>query len=525
MDTSSSPSGKPSRLPQLPESLWRATTELPSFPSLRGTVRADVAIVGGGIAGITSAYLLTKQGFKVVLLEAGLLLDGTTGHTTAKITAQHGAIYGKLLKHLDREQAKQYFDANDEALKWIVRTVAELGIECGLKTEDAYLYADNEADLETLRQEWKAYGQIGLPGEWVDKLPLEGLAELGAIKLPGQARFHPLQYLQALLQEALKQGLVVHEYTTVTDKVEEGKQDGRLKLRTAAGGTVDCSWALSASHFPFTDGGGLYFSRLHAQRSYVLAVEAEKPFPGGMYLSVGQTVRSLRAAELDGRPVVLVGGENHKTGQGPPMIEHYEALERYADSLLGVRSIAYRWSAQDLTTLDEMPYIGPIRDKHPNLLIATGFNKWGMTTGTLAALTFEEMVRTGQSLHLELFKPSRFHADPSIKTFVRENLNVAGQLLAGKLDSPMESPDALAAGQGGVVKVAGKRAGGYREPGGALHLVDTTCTHMGCECKWNAGDLSWDCPCHGSRFGYDGTVLEGPAIEPLKRLELPRAEG
>ncbi|MCM3750229.1 FAD-dependent oxidoreductase [Paenibacillus pasadenensis] len=507
-----------SRLPQLPESLWRATSSLPSFPSLKGTIKADVAVVGGGIAGITSAYLLCKNGLKVALLEAGKLLDGTTGHTTAKVTAQHGAIYDKLLQHLGKEQAKQYFDANDEALKWIQNTAASLGIECGLTSEDAYLYADNEADLELLQKEWKAYQQIGLPGEWVDKLPLDGLSERGAIKLPGQARFHPLLYLKGLLDEALKLGLTVYENTVVTEKVEENKQDGRIMLHSAAGGTVSCSWAVSATHFPFTDGGGLFFSRLHAQRSYVLAVESEQPFPGGMYLSAGATVRSLRAAELDGRPVVIVGGENHKTGQGAPMIQHYEALEQFADSLLGVKHIPYRWSAQDLTTLDEMPYIGPVRDKYPNMLIATGFNKWGMTGGTLAALIISDLVNTGQNKHLELFKPARFHADPSIKTFVKENLNVAGQLISGKLESPTRLPDSLEPGEGAVVKVAGKRAGGYRDPQGKLHLVDTTCTHMGCECRWNSGDLSWDCPCHGSRFGYDGAVLEGPAEKPLKKL-------
>jgi len=508
-----------SKLPRYPESMWRATEELPQFESLRGTVEADVAVIGGGITGITAAYLLSKQGLKVVLAEAGRLLDGTTGHTTAKITAQHGMIYDKLLQHFGKEQAKQYFDANDEALKWMTQIVAELGIDCGLETQDAYIYADNDADLKQLHTEWKAYQTIGIPGEWTDKLLLDGLSEKGAIKLPGQAQFHPLQYLKKLLAEAQRHGLKVYENTTASGKVKED-DNGRLQVETEAGGTISCSWAVSASHFPFTDGGGFFFSRLHAMRSYIVAVEPEKPFPGGMYISAGSTVRSLRSAQLGDKRVVLVGGDNHKTGQGIPMIQHFEALEQFGDSLLGAKSIPYRWSAQDLVTLDEVPYIGPITGKHPNLLIATGYNKWGMTTGTLAALIVNDLVANGQSKHLELFKPSRFKADPSLKTFVAQNANVAGELISGKLDAPSRTPDSLEPDEGAVVKVKGKRAGAYRDSQGALHVVDTTCTHMGCECRWNSGDRSWDCPCHGSRFGYDGTVLEGPATQPLKQLEV-----
>jgi glycine/D-amino acid oxidase-like deaminating enzyme/nitrite reductase/ring-hydroxylating ferredoxin subunit len=506
----------PQGLPQFPESFWRGTAELPSFPGLAEDHVTDVAIVGAGITGITAAYLLSTAGYKVTLLEAGEILAGTTGFTSAKISAQHGMIYHDLLKHFGGEQALAYFRSNSEALEWMIQTAGELDLSCGIQREDAYLYADHGDDktLKQLEKEFKAYEKLGLPGEWLDNITLPLMAG-GAIKLPGQARFHPLEYLKGMLQAVLDRGGVVYEHTMISEKVDKGD---RLTLYTEGSGhQIRCRHAISASHFPFYDGGAMYFSRLHAERSYCLAFEPEADFEGGMYLSAGETVRSLRAVEWNGRRLVIAGGDNHKTGQGVCTHRHYENLELFAGELLGIRQIPYRWSAQDLLTLDRVPYIGKTAGDE-EIYIATGFGKWGMTSGTLAARMIADQILRRPNPYSGLYDPSRFKANPGIKNFIVQNVNVAKELVSGKVEIIHKKTSDLGPDQGAVVFHDGKRAGAYRDPEGRLHLVDRTCTHLGCECEWNDGDRSWDCPCHGSRFSYEGDVLEGPATVPLTKL-------
>jgi Rieske Fe-S protein len=217
--------------------------------------------------------------------------------------------------------------------------------------------------------------------------------------------------------------------------------------------------------------------------------------------------------------VILVGGENHKTGQGITTLRHYEALEKYAEETFGIEKYLYRWSAQDLTTLDKVPYVGRITSSHPNVFVATGFRKWGMTNGTAAAILLKDLIARGESLYEELYSPSRFEGDTMVKNFLAGNAEVAKHLVKGKIEKPNKNPEELKHDEGAVVSVRGKRAGAYKDSSGLLHIVDTTCTHLGCEVEWNSGDRTWDCPCHGSRFSYNGEVVEGPAEKPLKRLE------
>lgn len=504
-------------LPQHPVSMWRDTTPLPSFPRLAEDHETDIAVIGGGITGITAAYLLQKEGYKVTLLEGRELFMGATGFTTAKVTAQHGVIYDDLLRHFGEEQARQYYESNAKAMEWVAKAAEEHGIDCGLTRETAYVYADEGDDktLSKLQDEFKAYEKLGIPGTWESDLPLP-LPVSGAIALPGQLRFHPLHYLKALLKAFVDGGGTVYEHTMIGEEVEG---DGPLTLFTERGKhRIRCRHAVSASHFPFYDGGSLYFARLHPERSYCLAVEPETAFEGGMYISASEPKRSLRAVEWEGKRLVLVGGANHKTGQGICTIRYYEELEMFAGDLLGIRSMPYRWSTQDLITVDKVPYIGRMSgDKE--IYVATGFAKWGMSNGTLAALMITDQITGRGTPYADLYSPSRFKAVPGVKEFVAQNANVAKELIAGKLESVQRKADDLAPGEGAVIRYDGDKVGAYRDPGGKLHLVDRTCTHMGCECDWNEAERSWDCPCHGSRFSFDGSVLEGPATQPLKKLK------
>lgn len=503
-----------------PEPLWREDQSLPTFEALKEDTATEIAIVGGGITGITTAYLLAKAGKKVTLIESDVLLNGTTGHTTAKVTAQHGLIYHELIKHFGEEEASLYYQAQMSALDSIEEWINKYEIDCDWVKEDAYLFSTSQKGAHKLEKEYEAYQTLGIPGGTDNSLPFD-IETTKSLSMKNQARFHPLKYLTALVEEFTKMGGEIYEHTKATDV----KEKDRIEVETGDGYTVACEKLISCSHFPFYDGKGLYFSRMYAERSYVIAIEPEKDVPEGMYLSIDEPKRSIRTADYNGTSILLIGGESHKTGQGVDTSFHYNALEEFAAETFGVKKKWFQWSAQDLTTLDKVPYIGPITRNNDRVFIATGFRKWGMTNGTLAAKLISAYVLEEKSLFHELFKPSRFKSDPSMKQFISQNFDVATHLVDGKLELVADRPKSLKSGEGMVVQWRGERAGAYRDEEGKLHVLDTTCTHMGCEVEWNSGDHTWDCPCHGSRFSYDGAVVEGPAKQPLMKIAIEESHG
>lgn len=501
-------------LPTSPEAYWRESTSLPSFSPLQEDIQADICIVGAGITGITAAYQLAQDGYRVVLMDADQILNGTTGHTTAKITAQHGVIYDELLQHLGQEKAKLYYEANSDALHYIKDIVNRKRIECDFNAQDAFIYATTDEEEQKVYKELEAYQSLGINGSLTNEIPF-AIPTKSVVVMKDQAQFHPLHYLKVLVEEILEKGGKIYEQTVAID-VEESPE---LRVVTKSGPKVKCDYILSCSHFPFYDGKGFFFTRMYAERSYVVAAKTKESYPGGMYLSAGQPTRSLRSVTTtNGENLVLIGGEGHKTGQGSDTLKHYEALKSFGVDVLGLNEFPYHWSAQDLYTLDKVPYIGNITSSNPNIFIATGFRKWGMTSGTAAALLLQDLVKAKQNKYTDLFAPSRFVADPSLKKFLSTNMGVAGHFIEGKLDRPTKNPEDLGLDEGGVVSINGRRAGAYKDKEGNVYCVDTTCTHLGCEVEWNHGDRSWDCPCHGSRFSVHGEVLEGPADQPLEKL-------
>lgn len=495
------------------EPFWRDTADIPEFHPLQENVEADVVIVGGGITGITAAYLLVKEGLKVALLEADRLLNGTTGHTTAKITAQHDLIYDELISHFGVGAAGLYYQAQTEALQWIAETVNTCHIPCDFSRQDAYLYATTEESARKMEKEWSAYQKLGIDGALLREIPFQ-IQTSRVLKMSNQAQFHPLQYLAHLVRTVTDAGGLIFEQTVAVN-VEEHEEKPAVLTRN--GCRVTGRRILVCSHFPFYEGIGFYSARLHADRSYVLACKTKTEYPGGMYLSVDKPSRSLRSVTHNGEELVLIGGEGHKTGQGKDTREHYQALESFGRDSLDVEKVLYQWSAQDLATLDNMPYVGPITAGEPHVLIATGYRKWGMTNGTAAARLLADLVLDRDNSLRELYTPSRFQVDPSLKKLIKETANVMKNLVKGKLERPGRTAEELSMDEGAIVTVDGERMGAYRDLEGKLHLVDTTCTHVGCEVNWNAGERTWDCPCHGSRFSYTGEVVEGPAEKPLKR--------
>lgn len=500
-------------MPSFPESYWR-DYELPIFNKLTEDATFDVAIVGGGMTGITTGYLLAKEGLKVAIVEAGRILNGTTGHTTAKITAQHNIIYDEFISHFGEEKARQYYDANNDALNFIRRMIQTHQIDCDYSDQDAIIYANTEKGVNKVEQETKAYQKLGITHTTINSIPFDVDVQTGLV-MHNQGQFHPLKYLNHLVKLFLEAGGTIYENTTAMD-IDDGDKP-QVMLRN--GKKINCNYIVAASHFPFCDKKGLFFARMYVERAYILGVKTKKAFPGGMYISADTPTRSLRSTPIDGEELVLVSGDSHKTGQGIDTLKHYLALEQFAEDVLGIEEYKYRWSAQDIYTLDKMPYVGQITENQPRVLIATGYRKWGMTNSTAAAILLNDTILNRDNPYKELYSPHRFHADPDVKKFISVNADVAKHLIKGKFEVIPKDPSELEIDEGAPVMVNGQRAGGYRDKDGKLHLVDTTCTHLGCEVEWNHGERTWDCPCHGSRFSIDGEVLDSPAVNPLPKID------
>lgn len=494
------------------DSYWLRSVHLPSFDPLSRSVEADVAIVGGGITGITTAYILAKEGLKVALIEADRLAGGTTGHTTAKITAQHGLIYDELIAHFGLEKAALHYQANREALRWIGQLVKEFAIPCEYQEQPAVLYALTDKEAKKIDKEAKAYDKLGIQGTVTASIKLP-LTIKNALVMPNQAQFHPLMYLHFLIAEIVKMGVSIYEQTAAVN-IEAGPP---CKIETKPGHQVTARDVVVCSHFPFYD-SRFYYSRMYPERSYLLAVESEQPFPGGMYINAGDPKRSLRKTVANGKELILVGGENHKTGEGTDTALHFKALAAFAQKTVAAKKIYSHWSAQDYTTLDKLPYIGKMKASEEHIYVASGYRKWGMTQGTAAAGLIADCILERDSPYQSLYTPSRFAADPDIKNFIVSNSRVAGHIIKGMINKGNQSILDVKEDEGAVVQLNGKRAGAYKDKEGRLTVIDTTCTHLGCEVNWNQGERTWDCPCHGSRFKPTGEVVEGPATKPLTRL-------
>jgi glycine/D-amino acid oxidase-like deaminating enzyme/nitrite reductase/ring-hydroxylating ferredoxin subunit len=493
-----------------PESYWLASTDKTNYPVLEQDIKVDVAIVGGGMTGITSAYLLKKEGLRVAVIEADRIIQGTTGHTTAKITSLHSLIYSRIKSYMGEEKARQYADANEAAISTIANLIKHENIDCDFHREPSYTFTLSDSYLQKVADEANTAASLGLKASFIENVPLPFKVK-GAVRFDDQARFHPRKYLLALAKKIDGDGSFIFEHSRVVD-INAGNPSTVI---TNQGKKITADNVIIASHFPCYDGMGFYFARMYPERSYSLAVKVKEKFLGGMYITAEDPGRSIRSQESGGEEILIVGGEHHKTAHGMNLHKHYENLMEYAQQHYDVQELLYRWSTQDYTTLDKVPYVGRLTSRTPNIYVATGFRKWGMTNSTASAMIIKDLIVKGENPWTDVYDPSRFIPNPSITSFISINADVAAKLIAGKL-KPLSQNIDIKNGEAKAVEIEGQKMGVYRDEKGQLHTVDTTCTHLGCELKWNDAEKSWDCPCHGSRFTYEGEIIEGPAINELQ---------
>lgn len=501
-------------------SVWLETVERPSFPPGDHGVdlEVDVAVVGGGITGLTTAVLLQRSGAIVALIEADQVGAGTTGSTTGKVTSQHGLIYADLFDRHGEERARAYADANQRAID-TVHGLAELGgADVRFEWAPAYVYTTSPDGRGAIEREHRCAVTLGLPANLTSETDLPFDVEV-ALRFDDQAHLHPGHYLVGLARQLVEGGGVIVEGTRAVG-VDEHSDGAIVRTSSAIGdGRVRARHVVIATLMPFLDVGG-YFAKASATRGYGVAARVRGVVPNGMHISTGSPTRSTRPWHDGDRHGVIVVGEGHPTGQGDPRPGRWGALERWAGEHFDIESFEYRWSAQDYTTIDLVPYVGkmPLR-RHTYL--ATGFNKWGLTNGTVAATLIVDAIAGRSNPARETFDSTRLGGPYTIARAVVANLDVGREFVTGWLGRILSAPaDELALGEGGIVDVDGKTVAAYRDGRGVLHAVSATCTHLGCTVRWNGAERSWDCPCHGSRFDLDGNVLTGPAVAPLERVDI-----
>ena len=508
MTTAHTLSGKPT-------SYWVDSTPETTHPQLDRDVTVDVAIVGAGMLGVTAALMLKRQGAKVALLDGGRVAGGVTAYTTAKVASSHGVHYKPVTSSFGEDGARAYAQAQETALERMADYVEELGIDCDWRRKPSFIYSIEEKERDRIEQEYEACKQAGLPVSLVTEAPELPFPIVAAVRYDNQAEFHPRKYLLGLAREIPGDGCAIYERSRVVS-ASDGEQG---RVTTAEGFTVTADNVIVATHFPFMD-RGLYFARQHPERSYAMGVYVDDHQVEGMYLSTESPSHTLRSIPTERGEMLLVGGESHKVGQADEE-ERYAKLEGWAREHFSVREFAYRWSTQDNMPVDGVPFIGKLNPGAKSFWVGTGFRKWGLTNGTAAAAILSAAIDGRELPYAHVFDSTRVGPLSGAKELIKENVNVGRRFFQDHLARPDErDPGDLAPGEGGTVRKGAKKIGAYRDEEGTLHTVSTTCTHLGCSVVWNGAETSWDCPCHGSRFHYDGTVIQGPAVKDLSPAEL-----
>lgn len=502
-------------------SWWIDTSSVPRFPSLDRPRRADVVVIGGGVTGITAAYLLTRAGRSVVLLERGRLLERDTAHTTAHVTCVTDARLTDLVDHFGRDHATAVWDAGLAAMAAIDEHIRSEAIACDFAWVPGFLHlaADaGPAEADALKAEATLARELGFDAEFVDRSPLTGSP---AAVVHAQARFHPLKYLTGLLAAAVSRGCAVFEQSGA-DEVT-GDPLGVV----ANGARVECDYVVVATHNPIVGRAGiaratLLQTKLALYTSYVVGARVPRgAVPDALFWDTADPYRYVRIAPGEDEDFVIYGGEDHKTGQEPDTPARFARLEDSLRALVPGARVSHRWSGQVIETPDGLPYIG---ETAPRQFVATGFAGNGMTFGTLGAAMAADAALGRTNPWEALFDVDRTKVRGGLWDYLRENKDYPYYMIRDRFaGAEGRTLRTVPRGEGRILDLEGRRVAAYRSADGAVTLRSPICPHMGCTVGWNAAGRTWDCPCHGSRFSPTGEVLAGPAESPLAAPDIEPA--
>jgi len=487
-------------------------------PALDRDEAADVVVVGSGIAGLSTAYELAREGQSVVVLDRGPIGRGMTARTTAHLASTSDDSYDALIKTHGLDSARLHYESQAAAIDRIEATQREEGIDCDFQRVDGFLFAGSEQDRGQLERERDASQQAGLSVEWAERAPFTGLDSGRCLRFARQARVHPVKYLNGLIDCIRRNSGRLYGETTVAEVQEN---NGGVEVSTTGPHKVRARAAVFATNSPINDRVAIH-SKQAPYRTYVVAGPVPRDsVVDALYWDTQDPYHYVRLqpGNKDGDDTLIIGGEDHRSGEADDGESRFHALEDWARRHFpALKDVAFRWSGQVLQPVDYVAFIGRNHGNR-NVYVATGDSGQGITNGALAGMLLSQLILKGDSRWAALYDPAR-GAQRAIGEYVRENVPVIKNFAEYLTGGELESLDALQPEQGAVVRRGLKKIAAYRDDKGKLHLRSAVCTHLGCIVHWNSLERCWDCPCHGSQFAIDGTALNGPAISPLPEAQL-----